>query len=578
MANISKHKRERLLNFLETLKKEHLDNDKVLVSIGEIESELNSKKYGLVWEEHDEEVDKLLETMVPVFSEQRNKEIVCSDSENFNFLLEGDNLHSLYLLEKTHRGKIDLIYIDPPYNTGKEDFKYNDKYVDVNDGYKNSKWLSFMEHRLVIAKELLSESGIIFISIDDNEYAPLKLLCDEIFGIENCLSVHHIQVRYANKSLNERKAFQECLEYVLIYAKDFNKFDANRPSTDYSLDKFCFEIKEKVKTNKQVINGKEVEIFRKDDWEIKKVEPSIDKLKETWVTGSIYSGTGHGLTYQKIVEPRLNEDGYGCLYKVYGLGEDGLGYRYFTGPQKKGATKGKMFTGVPLEVKTEILNGGAKKLGTITNFYDFSPDFGNIRQEGGVPFNSGKKPIKMIKQFINYHKKKDITVLDFFAGSGSTGHAVLSLNEEDGGTRKFILCTNNENNICEDITYKRLSNVINGYSGHKGISANLKYYKTDFVSKNEEFLSDVLLDHVVEMIQLENGIKIDNDKYLVVLDEEKADEIELNWESYTHLKKIYISRNVLLTTSQTEKFSKVELKIIPDYYFDFELKEAGETW
>lgn len=171
---------------------------------------------------------------IPVFTEVQEKELSLAEGEKYNFLLEGDNLHSLYLLEKTHKSKVGAIYIDPPYNTGKEDFIYNDKFVDVLDGYKNSKWLSFMSKRLRIAKDLLSNDGVIFISIDDNEYAPLKLLCDDIFGEQNCLSVHHIQVRYANKNLNEKKDFQEVCEYVLIYAKDTNKFEANKPSEDYS--------------------------------------------------------------------------------------------------------------------------------------------------------------------------------------------------------------------------------------------------------------------------------------------------------------------------------------------------------
>lgn len=578
MANLSKLKREKMLAFINSLKEQHKTDDKILIALGEIENEINSKRYGLVWEEHDENVDKALIDSIPVFTEVQEKELSLVEGEKYNFLLEGDNLHSLYLLEKTHKSKVGAIYIDPPYNTGKEDFIYNDKFVDETDGYKNSKWLSFMEKRLSIAKDLLSNDGVIFISIDDNEYAPLKMLCDDIFGINNCLSIHHIQVRYANKSLNERKPFQECLEYILIYAKNADIFDANRPVTEYSLEPFKFQITENTKPEIKIINGREVEIFRKGEWSINDVGAGIDNLKETWITGSIYSGTGHGLMYQRVVEPRLEEDGYGCLYKVYGLGEDGLGYRYFTGPQKLGATKGKMFTGVPLNKREDINNGGATKLGTITNFYDFSPDFGNIRSEGGVPFNSGKKPIKLIKQLLNYHKSKNITVLDFFAGSGSTGHAVLDLNREDGGTRNFILCTNNENNICEEVTYKRLQNVIYGYGGRKGIKSNLKYYKTDFISKDEEFLSDELLEHVKEMIQLEHSVKVDGKNYLLILDENQADEIEKNWSKYLDLKGIYISRNVLLTTSQNEKFSSVEVFIIPDYYFDFELKEVGETW
>lgn len=579
MANLSKIRREKMIGFINNLKEQHKSDDQLLMALGEIENELNSRKYGLVWEEHDENVDKAIVDSIPVFTDVPEREISIVEGEKYNFLLEGDNLHSLYLLEKTHKGRIDAIYIDPPYNTGKEDFIYNDKFVDAADGYKNSKWLSFMSKRLRIAQELLSNEGIIFISIDDNEYAPLKLLCDDIFGEQNVLSIHHIQVRYGNKNLNEKKDFQEVCEYVLIYAKDITKFEANKPSEEYSLDKFCHEIVELEPGEKTIIGGKKVEIFKNGQYQIIKHDEGNTKLlKATWASGSVVKGNTSGKYFETYIKPRKETDGLCTLYKVDGIGEDGLGFRYFTGPQKSSATQGLFYSGVPLDRLEEIQNGGSTKYRPIQNLYDFSPDFGNIRSEGGVPFNSGKKPVKMLKQLLNYHKSKDITVLDFFAGSGSTGHAVLDLNEEDGGTRNFILCTNNENKICEEVTFKRLQNVIFGYNGRKGISANLKYYKTDFISKDTEFLSDALLEHIKEMVQLEHGIKIDNKNYLIIIDENQADEVESSWEKHTDTKGIYISRNVLLSTTQNVKFSNVEMFIIPDYYFDFELKEVGETW
>lgn len=187
MANLSQQRRERMLAFLETLKEQHTDDDS-LIALGEIEKELKSKKYGLVWEEHEEAIDVQMKTQIPVFTEVKEREICADENGAYNFLLEGDNLHSLYLLEKTHRGKIDLIFIDPPYNTKNADFGYDDKRVDSNDGYRHSKWLSFMNERLHIAKKLLRSDGAIFIAIDDNEQSNLKLLCDSIFGEENFIA------------------------------------------------------------------------------------------------------------------------------------------------------------------------------------------------------------------------------------------------------------------------------------------------------------------------------------------------------------------------------------------------------
>ncbi len=569
--NISKEKREKLIEKIKAIKAyiatapQDENTAQLLAYIADIEKDIKGKKYGLVFEEHKEQIDELLETHTPVLTEETD--LFIDNGGNMNFLIEGDNLASLRLLEKTHKGKIDLIYIDPPYNTGKEDFIYNDKYIGEDDGFRHSMWSSFMSKRLKSVRKLLSNDGVIFISIDDNEYAPLKLLCDDIFGAHNLLSIHHIQVRYANKSLNEKKAFQECIEYVLIYAKNIAEFTPNRPKEEYSLAPFKFRIKELVDKEEIQIGDRTVKVFKKGEWEIEEIDGNIDGLKETWVTGSIYSGTGHGKMYQKIVEPRLKEDGYQCLYKVYGLGEDGLGYRYFTGPQKTTATKGKMFTGVPLDKRNEINNGKALKLKVIPNFYDFSADFGNIRHEGGVGFNSGKKPTKMLKQFLNYHIRKDILVLDFFAGSGSTGHAVIDLNEEDNGNRHFILCTSSEKNICRDITYTRLNNVIS-----KNNKASLKYFKVDYLPISDKLYyeyADELLLHIRELVELENGINFTgNAEIAIVLTEQELDELTATLDGTT-CKTVYLGHDVLPSEEQLTLFKKnnIAVNIIPDYYY-----------
>ncbi len=165
MANLSQQKRERMLAFLETLKTQHTDDDS-LIALGEIEKELKSKKYGLVWEEHEEAVDVMMKTHIPVFTEASDMEINGDPStDSYNFLLEGDNLHSLRLLEKTHRGKIDVIYIDPPYNTGSRDFRYDDAFVDSLDGFRHSKWLSFTPRQIL--DEMALGAAYAYLSADD---------------------------------------------------------------------------------------------------------------------------------------------------------------------------------------------------------------------------------------------------------------------------------------------------------------------------------------------------------------------------------------------------------------------------
>jgi adenine-specific DNA-methyltransferase len=562
-----------MLSFLNTLKEKNKDDQEAIVALNEIETELNSKKYGLVWEKHEEQVDMMIKDNIPVFTEVKEKEITHDKKQRYNFLLEGDNLHSLKLLEKTHKEKIDVIYIDPPYNLGKKDFSYNDTFVNEDDGYKHSKWLSFMNVRLEIAYQLLSKNGLIAISIDETEYAQLKLLCDDIFGEKNRLITFHIQVRYDNKNLNTKNDWQPIMEYILIYAKNKDVFKANKPTETYSIDKFIYSIEELSKGDTFIANERKVKVFKKGEWKLKKHDtPFTSGLKETWISGSIYSDTGHGSMYKAIVEPRFEIDGAGAVYKIDGLGDDGLGYRYYTNPRSKNGTRGKMYTGIPIIRRQETETGTSVKELPITNLYNLSADFGNIRHEGGTPFNNGKKPVKLIKQLINYHVNKNSTILDFFAGSGTTGHAVMELNKEDGGNRTYILCTNNENNICEEITYKRLTNI------QKKLPHNLKYYKTDFIPKSSEELSDLMLKHIVEMVQLEHGVRIDGNEYLIILTDEEADNLEKNISNYPHLKALYVSSNVLLTGSQGELFRNYDLNIIPDYYFSFELREVGKLW
>lgn len=579
-TNLSKIRREKMLNTISEIKK-NITDEKMLTNLSMIENELTKKKYGLIWEEHEERVDRELETQIPTFGEIKDKEIISNPDEKFNFLLEGDNLHSLYLLEKTHKEKIDVIYIDPPYNTGSKDFIYNDKIIDDEDGYKHSKWLSFMNKRLQMAQRLLSDTGVIFISIDDNEIAQLKLLCDTIFNEINRISIHHVQVRYAEKSLADGKSVKPVMEYVLVYAKDINKFKLNLPKEEYTDASFLYEIEE-LSSGVIVKDGNvTMQVFKPGEWQIKKKnESSQNLLKETWVSGTIYSKMSYGQVVKRYIEPRYSSDGLGCLYKVIGRGNDGLGYRYYVGPSKKGSTRCKMYSGMPLSRVDEIKsNGGSFREVPISNLINYAADFGNIRHEGNMTFNSGKKPVKMLKELINYHPNKNAVVLDFFAGSGSTAQAVLELNKEDNGNRQFILCTNNENNICEEITYKRIKNVITGYGKYNPLKSNLKYYRCTYIPRintETEDLHNNLLINIKNLIQLENGIEIDDNKIRVYLNEDELDKFSTNEKELEICEKVYISSDILLTSEQENIFenNNIEVYIIPEYYFENEIMEV----
>ena len=407
------------------------------------------------------------------------------------------------------------------------------------------------------------------------------MLCDEVFGENNRLSTHHIKVRYDNKSLNEDNDWQPVMEYVYIYAKNKLLFSANKPAEEYDLSKFQWEITELAKGEEINIGNKKVTIFKDGEWKIEKKTGRIGLLKETWASGSIVRQSGTAAEFlSKYLIQRKELDGLNCLYKIDNMGEDGLGYRYVTGPKKIDAIRGKFYSGVPLERLNELNNTGkSMKTRPISNYYDYSGDFGNIRHEGGIPFNSGKKPVKMLKELINYHKNKDAIILDFFAGSGSTAQAVLEMNKEDNGNRNFILCTNNENNICENVTYKRLTNIYEGVQKLEPTQYNLKYYKTTYVARlnnDEENIQENLLFNIKNLIQLENGICVDDEKVRIILDEDEIDIFSSNENEVNKCNKLYISSDILLTAQQVQLFKNhnIEVYIIPEYYFDNEIKEV----
>ncbi len=600
MSNLSQLKRRRMLDFLAKIKEEHKNDDEMLIALGEIENELNSKKYGLVWEEHEEKVDVQMRTHIPVFTEVKEREISVAPKKPYNFLLEGDNLHSLYLLEKTHKGAIDLIYIDPPYNTGNEDFIYDDKFVEEEDSFRHSKWLSFMAERLQIANKLLSERGVIFIQISDIELAQLKCLCDDIFGEDNFLNIISVNMKNIAGASGggEDKRFKKNCEYILVYAKSYETLPLFRGNYIFT------EISELIQ--QYLDEGK--------SWKYTTV--LLDPGEKVYI-GSTVDGDGNDIKVfgrKNVVTMSINQvaqrDGITLkeAYQKYGMNvfrttnsqssirtrvidyrkENDVHYDILSieYSPKTGKNKGNVYEQfykdeicnlfVWLRDTAEVVDGELYKKSLQGTYWDMTGAMKNLTKEGAIEFSKGKKPVDLLKQIINLYPQDDITVLDYFAGSGTTGHAVLALNEEDGGRRKFILCTNNENNICTEKTYPRLCNVINGYGKYRGIPANLKYYRTDFVARDEEYLSNALLEHIAEMIQLEHGVKIDGSEYRMVMSDGEADSLFVHAEELKTIKALYIAKNVLLTTEQKEKLGNTEIHIIPDDYFLFELREEAQ--
>lgn len=438
----------------------------------------SQKKYGLVWEEKPEDAEQRMVNEQPVLVEVPERAIISDDAEAPNhILIEGDNLEALTALSYTHAGKIDVIYLDPPYNTGNKDFIYNDSFVDKEDGYRHSKWLSFMNKRLKIAKNLLSDKGVIFISIDDNEQAPLKLLCDEIFGERNFVAKFDWRKK---TGANDAKDIAVITESILLYS------------------------------NSKVL-AVEREIWNRDEGSrnMKRFKFS-DEFVET--RGKYYLDTldRGGLQYSDSMNYGIEAPDGGMIYPngrsefvndgwIWKWGKDkvkwGLENKFLEFVKSK-KSSGSKYT-IKYKVYENVDNEGniRKKVGRAFTNFILEP----INQQGNselmalfgeVPF-SNPKPLGLLQYLLNTIVIKDVTILDFFAGSGTTLHATMQLNAEDGGHRQCILVTNNENGICENVTYERNRRVIQGYITPKGEKVpgltrnNLRYYKTKFVPRDK---------------------------------------------------------------------------------------------
>ena len=430
-------------NKYETFSREQLI-DKIL--------KLEKERYGLVWEDKEEEVAKQCDSELPLLKEDCTKEIICDSTLPYNIIIEGDNYHSLYALSFTHPKSIDVIYIDPPYNTGKKkEWKYNDSWVDENDKYRHSKWLSFMSKRLRLAKNLLKNSGIIFISIDNNEVAQLKLLCDSIFGYKNFCG----QIIWRKKSGGGQTDdfFVTEHEYILCYRRTsaFVWVDETIPISS--------------KGYKSEDNKGKYRLVKLAKW------------------GSAAKREDRPTMYFSLTSPDKK--------KIYPIAPDGTPGRWRVGRKKmKSLIDDELIewvednNGIWTPYEKVYYDGDDVKTLKNRSIYYSVAETGEATRLltkifGKKDVFENPKPIELIKELLSH--SQNAIVLDFFAGSASTGHAVLDMNKEDGGNRRFILCTNNENNICTEVTYPRIEKVIKGYSNIKGIPANLKYYTQTFV-------------------------------------------------------------------------------------------------
>lgn len=571
-TNISKQKRDELIAKIGEIRTyissapQDENTGNLLSYLSDLEKDVNGKKYGLVFEEHREEIDEVLDTHTPVLTEE--KDLFIDNGGQLNFLIEGDNLASLKLLEKTHKGKIDLIYIDPPYNTKNKDFIYDDSFVDGVDAFRHSKWVSFIIPRLKIAKLLLKSNGVVFISIDDNEQATLKLLCDEIFGEQNFVSQLVWEKKKKGSFLSN--SITNIKEYVLVYAKKITEFNGLIGQVNTNTETYpCInavnkrEIRRIPKGIKS--NYKESNYFLPAGTEISNTTMSIFlhsdlKIENGYLANELVIEGNWRYSQEAMYEYALNGEIY--------------------------ITRDLYLRRIVSQARYKMMKDLLPRVGDdTTSTYNSPIDEDDLFASGWgsnedadeeLRLIMGKqksfdypKPTRLLEKLFAATRNKNAICLDFFAGSGSTGHAVMKLNAEDGGNRKFILCTNNENNICHDVTYERIKRVID----KEGYSASLKYYKVDYIPISDRMYyeyADELLAHIRELVELENGLNFTgNAEIAIVLTDEELEAFTKDTDKLAECRKLYMGHDLLPDEEQEKaiKENGIEISIIPDYYY-----------
>lgn len=593
--NISKQRRDDLIVKITAIRTyiaaapQDKNTGALLVYLSELEKEVKAKKYGLVFEEHREGVDETLVTHTPVLTEEQD--LYIDNGGQLHFLIEGDNLPALQLLLKTHREKVDLIYIDPPYNRGKNDFRYDDAYIGVDDAFKHSKWSSFMQKRLVLARQLLADDGVIFIQIDDNEQHVLRMLCDEVFGAANFMG---IIVQNKLNSKNDSADIQKNHEYILVYRRTV-KLDAEGNPTRlmgrteriekevtkcadgyyYVNDYITTRGEGGVLVNRSNLgytvyyNPKTGDFFPERDYDFDKALLSDDE-DYVYTTNTEHIAAG----YVPIRPPKVRGKLGVWTWEAEKIKRDKVLVEIVKVRSRGYSIKSRTF--VPEEDVREkdgkyyysgIFESNARSV------IDFSTNDGSTiltEDMGGVAGTfDNPKNLDMMIYLINLLNKPNPLILDFFAGSGTTGRAVLTANALYGGNRRFILCTNNENNICREVTYERIRNVI----AKEGYAASLKYYQIGFVPISNRVYyeyADELLQHIRELVELENGVTFTgNAEIAIVLTDEEMEAFLVNVEQYTACKWLYRGHDILLSSEQELLLAEREITVcvIPDYYY-----------
>ena len=464
---------------------ESIDFEKLKSELGTFSDLFESRRerFGLDWPGKKDCIKLIQEPSRATLKPARDESIDFDTTENL--FIEGENLEVLKLLQKSYYGKVKMIYIDPPYNTGKE-FIYPDKYSESletyleyaglvdskgrkfstntpNEGRFHTKWLNMMYPRLYLARNLLREDGVIFIQIDDGEQAILKRLCDELFGEENYINTISVNMKNVAGASGggEDKRLKKNIEYIHVYAKNYYIFPSFKKIYDLILIADLLQhYREEGKSwkytsvlfnsgDKEYVgstldgDGNEIKIFKRNNYVIKSVGQLIkeENLTEPEVYNRYYGRIFQTAMPQSSIRPRV-------MRRINELNVTGDLFSIEYVPQS-GKNKGKIYEQFYkgnnfrlfawLKDVSEQIDGKVYKKELKGTYWDFVSETKNLTKEGDVPLQNGKKPVSLLKSILKMQEGHDFIVIDFFAGSCTTAHAVFDLNKEDGGNRKFIM-------------------------------------------------------------------------------------------------------------------------------------------
>lgn len=454
------------------------------------------QEFGLTWRNIPEAVERKLVDEVPVLVAQTKFDVVgVIPSDRAHILIEGDNLHALHTLQATHKNLVDIIYIDPPYNTGKE-FVYNDRLIDLESAYRHSAWLSFMEKRLRLAQTLLKPTGVIFISIDDNEHSRLRLLGEQIFGEQRLIGDLTIVSNLRGRS--DSSHFATAHEYLLVFAKDqglarIGGFELTEESkSEYKMTDRIGKFKPETlrKRGSNSLREDAPALFYPIYWNKRSDRLSLARSSKSDIEITPKLADGRDGNWRWGKEKVLREGSTELIV----LETNGDPTVYVK--MRLEGSDGTLRTTKPKSVWQDPK-------------YDGSAGTRLIKQLVTTKFNN-PKPLEYILDILRISSNHESVILDFFAGSGTTLHAVAHLNSEDGGRRQCILVTNNDNKICREVTQPRVKAALTGKwadGKHDPLPGTLKFYMTDFIvrRKSVDRMRSDIAKHTVDLVAIKEG-------------------------------------------------------------------------